>query len=113
MTPDQFFARLLGAGFEDDVLETVHRISLKLKNPRRSPSEILDGLEHVGLSKTVAHLRNYTGAAQLEQQRWDRAESERARCAVLRSHRGWRRPSFGAACYVRFEALRVARLRRL
>ena len=67
VTPDEFYARLLHAGFEDDVLETVHRISTKLKNPPRSPSEILDGLEHIGLSKTVAHLRNYSAATELEQ----------------------------------------------
>ena len=59
VTPDEFFARLLLGGFEDDVLGTVQRISSKLKSPPRSPSEIIDGLEHIGLSKTVAHLRNY------------------------------------------------------
>ena len=32
VTPDEFFARLLRVGFEDAVLETVHRISLKLNN---------------------------------------------------------------------------------
>lgn len=66
VTPDEFYARLLHAGLEDDVLETVHRISMKLRNPPRSPSEILDGLEHIGLTKTVTHLRNYSDAAELD-----------------------------------------------
>lgn len=61
VTPDQFFVRLVRSGFEDDVLETVQRISVKLKKPARTPTEILDGLEHVGLSETVAHVRNYNG----------------------------------------------------
>ena len=61
VTPDEFFTRLLLSGFEDDLVETVQRISFRLKNPPRSPPEILDGLEHIGLTKTVAHLRNYGG----------------------------------------------------
>ena len=60
VTPDEFFAQLLHAGFEDDVLGVVQRISMKLKNPPRSPSEILDGLEHIGMSKTVTHLRDHS-----------------------------------------------------
>ena len=67
VTPDEFFAQLLRDGFEDDVFGVVQRISMKLKNPSRSPSEILDGLEHIGLSKTVNHLRNYSGRAELDQ----------------------------------------------
>ena len=61
VTPDEFFTRLLLTGFEDDLIETVQRISVKLKNPPRSPSEILDGLEHIGLTDMVAHLRDYGG----------------------------------------------------
>ena len=45
--------------FEDDVLGVVQRISTKLNNPPRTPSEILDGLEHIGMSKTVTHLRDH------------------------------------------------------
>ena len=67
VTPDEFYARLLHAGFEDDVLETVHRISIELNNPPRSPSELLDGLEHIGPTKTVAHLRNDSGTAKPEE----------------------------------------------
>ena len=59
VTPDEFFAQILHAGFEDDVLGVVQRISKKLKNPPRSPSEILDGLEYIGMSKTVTHLRDH------------------------------------------------------
>ena len=66
VTPDEFFAQLLAAGFEDDVLGVVQRISTKLKNPPRTPSEILDGLELIGMSETVTHLRNYIRAAELE-----------------------------------------------
>jgi predicted nucleic acid-binding protein len=66
VTPDEFFAQLLHAGFEENVYGVVQRISTKLKSPPRTPSEILDGLEHIGLSKTVTHLRNYIRAAELE-----------------------------------------------
>ena len=64
VTPDEFFTRLLLTGFEDDLIEILQRISVKLKNPPRSPSEILDGLEHIGLTEMVAHLRDYGGPAE-------------------------------------------------
>jgi predicted nucleic acid-binding protein len=67
VTPDEFFAQLLHAGFEDDILGIVQRISMKLKNPPRSPSEILDGLEQIGLSKTVTHLRDHILPTELNQ----------------------------------------------
>jgi len=57
VTPDEFFAQLLAAGLEDDVRGVVQRISTKLKNPPRTPSEILDGLELIGMSKTATQLR--------------------------------------------------------
>lgn len=59
VTPDEFFAQLLHAGFKEDILGIVQRMSTKLKNPPRSPSEILDGFEQIGLPKTVTHLRDH------------------------------------------------------
>lgn len=68
MTPDEFFAQLLAAGFEDDVLGIVQRMSTKLNNLPRTPSEILDGLEHIGLSKAVTHLRDHIRPTELDQE---------------------------------------------
>ena len=65
VTPDEFFAQLLAAGFEDDVLGVVQRISTKLKKPPRTPSEILDGLELIGMSETASQLRNRTSPTEL------------------------------------------------
>ena len=66
VTPDELFNRLLLSGFEDDLTETVQRISDKYKNPPQTPLQILDGLEKVGLKKKVEHLRNYSAASVLE-----------------------------------------------
>lgn len=62
VSPDEFFVRLLRDGFEDDILDTLRRMSSKLKNPPRSTSELLDGLEQIGLSRTVADLRTHIAA---------------------------------------------------
>jgi len=67
VTPDELFSRLLLSGFEDDVTDTVQRISDKYRNPHKTPSQILDDLEQIGLKKTVGHLRNYSATSVLEQ----------------------------------------------
>ncbi len=59
LTPDQFFEQLITEGLGEDLVETVARISAKLKRPSRSPTEILDGLEVCGLIKTANGLRTY------------------------------------------------------
>lgn len=66
VTPDELFSRLLLGGFEDDLTGTVQRISEKYTNPHKTPSQILDDLEQIGLKKTVEHLRNYSAAPVLE-----------------------------------------------
>ena len=66
MTPDELFNRLLLSGFEDDLTDTVKRISDKYKNPPRTPLQILDGLKEIGLKKTVEHLRGYGAAPVFE-----------------------------------------------
>lgn len=57
MTADEFFDRLALEGLDGDLAATIRRISAKLQNPPRSPTEILDGLEQIGLTKTASHLR--------------------------------------------------------
>lgn len=68
VTPDELFSWLLLSGFEDDLTDTVQRISDKYKNPPRTPMQILDGLEKIGLKKTVEYLRGYGAVSVLEQQ---------------------------------------------
>ena len=58
VAPDDFFERPALDGLDVDLAATVRRISAKLKNPPRSPTEILDGLVQIGLIKTVALLRS-------------------------------------------------------
>lgn len=59
LTPDQFFGQLIAEGLDADLAETVLRISTKLKQPVRSPTQLLDGLEVCGLIETTKSLRSY------------------------------------------------------
>jgi predicted nucleic acid-binding protein len=59
LTPEQFFLRLIDEGLGSDLAETVLRICAKLKKPRRSTMQLLDGLAVCGLTKTADSLRNY------------------------------------------------------
>ena len=56
---DDFFDRLSRSGLDADLAATVRRMAAKLKYPPRSPAQIVDGLEQIGLAKTVAHLRRH------------------------------------------------------
>jgi predicted nucleic acid-binding protein len=59
LTPDQFFSGLIADGLDEDLAQTVSRISAKLKRPYRSPTEILEGLEICGLIEMAKGLRSY------------------------------------------------------
>lgn len=56
--PDDFFVQLINDGLGTDVAATIRRMSARLKRPPRTPTEIIDGLEHIGLIETAALLRN-------------------------------------------------------
>jgi predicted nucleic acid-binding protein len=56
---DDFFDRLASDGLATDLTATVRRIAARLKHPPRSPAQIVDGLQQIGLAKTVAHLRRH------------------------------------------------------
>lgn len=56
--PDDFFTQLIIDGLGDDLTTTISRMSARLKRPHRTPSEIVDGLEQIGLAITAEHLRN-------------------------------------------------------
>jgi predicted nucleic acid-binding protein len=56
-TPDQLFISLIADGLQDDLLATIARMSARLKNPPRTPSEIIEGLAACGLRATAKALR--------------------------------------------------------
>lgn len=58
VTPDGFFEQLIDEGLGDDVRATIGRMSDRLKRPPRTPANIIDGLEHIGLTRTTAKLRD-------------------------------------------------------
>jgi predicted nucleic acid-binding protein len=58
VTPDRFFEQLIDEGLGDDIRATIGRMSDRLRRPPRTPEGIIDGLEHIGLTKTTARLRN-------------------------------------------------------
>ena len=58
VTPDGFFEQLIDEGLGDDIRATIGRMSARLRRPPRTPEDIIDGLEHIGLTKTTAKLRN-------------------------------------------------------
>lgn len=55
--PDDFFEQLVVDGLGTDLTATIRRMSSRLARPHRAPPEILAGLEHIGLTKTVGRLR--------------------------------------------------------
>lgn len=55
--PDDFFTQLIIDGLGDDLTTTISRMSARLKRPNRTPSEIVDGLEQIGLAITAERLR--------------------------------------------------------
>jgi len=55
--PDDFFDQLVVDGLGADLKATIQRMSARLTKPHRTPSEILDGLEYIGLTKTAGRLR--------------------------------------------------------
>jgi hypothetical protein len=59
LTPDQLFSGLITESLGADLAQTVLRISSKLKNPLRSQTEIVDGLEVCGLIETAQGLRSF------------------------------------------------------
>ena len=56
--PDDFFAQLIDDGFGDDLTTTINRMSARLTRPHRTPSQIVDGLEQIGLVITAERLRS-------------------------------------------------------
>lgn len=58
VNPDEFFEQLIDEGLGDDIRATIARMSARLKRPPRTPDEIIDGLEHIGLTKSTARLRD-------------------------------------------------------
>lgn len=56
-TPDEAFVGLIGEGLGEDLVETVARMSARLKQPPLSPVEVLGALAAAGMERTVAWLR--------------------------------------------------------
>jgi hypothetical protein len=58
VAPDGLFEQFIDEGLGDDTRATIGRMSDRLRRPPRTPEGIIDGLEHIGLTKTTAKLRN-------------------------------------------------------
>lgn len=59
-SPDVFVLALADDEL-DVVIETIESQAAALANPPMTTSELLDGLLHVGLIESVAHLRSMAG----------------------------------------------------